>query len=920
MPRSARFRKVIRKPKRLPLRAAPIVAPTGQTVTIGRATETNTASAIGHSKVDFLSLATETNTASAIKPVHSLAIGRATETDTASPLGHAKIGYANRATETNTARPIGHSKVGYPQLATETDTARIVGHSKIGYPQRASETDTASSIGHNKTGTIGRGNETDTASPVRPIRTVNVNRATETNTASSVGHSKTGYANRATETDTARALTKSRAISIGRVTETDTASAIGHGRSINVGRATETDTAYPVGHNKVGYANRATETDTARVIGHAKVGYIGRAIETDTASPMTRGGKTIGVTRATETDTARSITPSHSKAFTGATETNTASQIRYARGATLSRGTETNTARAVGHAKTGYANRATETDTASKLKPSVAVHRATETDTATVIGHNKVRAIGRVTETDTAGSIKPTKARNIGRGSEVDTASVIARGVKTVLVGRATETNTAVLIGHSKARAIVRVVETDTARALVKSRAKSLGVAVELDTARHIGGSKVYVLGTVDIDVDVPDLGFLAFNDTPINVTVTALPVTIAFNVESGEAEQEMPRLIRTQPTRVIAQDILTGAFLHWDLDVSNLEYTKALSGPTTINGEFSNEILDYHDLGLEAWGTWIHIEEDGEIRASGILQPMEVDQHETLRLEALGVSAYPHGIPYLGEYSQVQVDPADVVREIWLHMQSYPDADLGVYITGSTTVKIGDQPPEPDEDGNVDSSLKPYQLVWWEAPDCGNEIGNLAKSTPFDFIEHAQWNIDKTEVLHSIEIGFPRIGDRRFDLRFAQDENLIAAVGPAETPDFYASQIIYMGKGEGREVVRGYAGRRVSNRLRRVVVIDDSMIDNISRANALANGELERRQSFQDITDIEIDSHHENAPLGSFIVGDDIPLDVTVPWLGTVRQWERIVGFTYTPGIETVKLQLRRAESFNYGVAWSPG
>lgn len=409
----------------------------------------------------------------------------------------------------------------------------------------------------------------------------------------------------------------------------------------------------------------------------------------------------------------------------------------------------------------------------------------------------------------------------------------------------------------------------------------------------------------------------------PIDVLVQPLGFEVGFSVDDSAKKQLAKIKITKQPTRVIAQDILTGRFLNWDLEVSNLTLTKTLSGPQVISGEFPNEIRDLADAGLDAWATWIHVEEDGKIRGSGILQPRSVDQGEALSLEAVGVSAYAAGIPYLEEYIKVQIDPADVVREIWRHIQSYPNGNLGVVVRGTTPVRIGQEEvpaPAEGEDTRTDEekARKPYALVWWEAPDSATEIANLAKETPFDYVEREEWNADKTDVLHYIDIGFPRFGRYRDDLRFAQEENLVTAIGPGEATDMYASQVVFIGSGEGRETIRGYAGKPMGGRVRRVVVLDDKSVNTSVRANALSADELLRRQALQDVTEVEIDARHLNARLGSFDCGDDIPVVAEVPWVGSVRQWERVLSYTYSPDAETIRVSLRRSESFTYGTGAS--
>lgn len=413
---------------------------------------------------------------------------------------------------------------------------------------------------------------------------------------------------------------------------------------------------------------------------------------------------------------------------------------------------------------------------------------------------------------------------------------------------------------------------------------------------------------------------------------LATLGAPIRIRYVDSVVEVAAPPPVPPHPTRVIAQNILTGRWLSWDLPVHDLTVTHNLSGPDVISGGFPSEVHDLRDVDLEPWGTWIYVEEDGVIRASGILQPSSVDENEALTLEAVGVTGYAHGIPYLGEFALsgtdpasgttgvgINLDPADIVRAIWAHLQSYPDAKLGVQVTGSTPVRIGTPPKNVDFTTGAGDQVQfvagPYAaLNWWQATDCGDEISKLAKETPFDFVERAAWNANKTAVQQFVDLGYPRIGRRRFDLRFAQDENLLAAIGPEETDNLYASQVVLLGKGEGRDKVRGYAGQRLGTRLRRVAVIDDKTVDSTTRANALASIDLGRRQALQDITEMTARAHHVNAPLGSFVTGDEVLVEAAVPWVGDVRLWQRIQSYTWSPESDAMRLSLRRSDSVQGG------
>lgn len=359
--------------------------------------------------------------------------------------------------------------------------------------------------------------------------------------------------------------------------------------------------------------------------------------------------------------------------------------------------------------------------------------------------------------------------------------------------------------------------------------------------------------------------------------------------------------------TRVIAQNIFTGEFLNWDVPLIGLSVTHTLSGPGMITGTLAPENASLKAL-IQPWVVKLHLEIDKQIRQTGILLPSSAAD-ETITIAAEGMSGYPSGIPYQSGLSQLNIDPLDVVRNIWAHVQSFPFGQLGVQVSDKTTpVRIG---TEVDTDGIG----VPYQLNWWDNKDCGSEINTLATDTPFDYEETSAWNSDKTDVITRIEFGYPRLGRRRLDLRFAQGENIRVVVPIEETADEYASDVTVIGAGEGADALRATASNPVGGRLRRVVQVVDQTLTTLESCQALAADELRRRQaSLIAVNEITVDARHSNAPYGSFRCGDDIRVDAIIPWAGRVSLWHRVTAYTYNADAETIAISLRRSETFRYG------
>lgn len=377
-----------------------------------------------------------------------------------------------------------------------------------------------------------------------------------------------------------------------------------------------------------------------------------------------------------------------------------------------------------------------------------------------------------------------------------------------------------------------------------------------------------------------------------------------------------LPRVGR----RFIVQSALTREILSWSLPIRSPRVTTTLSGPGGLTGKLepaiARDVTSGSNKILEPWGTLLHFEEDGEIRGTYILVPPSTMDSNTWSIEAEGFSTYPHGIPYDGEYSKIGVDPLDVVREIWRHVQSWPSSNLKVVVgTDTTDVRLG-TPAHKDDKGN-DVKEAPYTLNWWDDKKCGEEINTLAKSTPFEYREISSWNEDKTDVRLEIDVDYPRTGTYREDLRFVEGENILLSVPITEADDWYADVVIGNGAGEGRAKIRVKTPAEfhgVLPRLRRVHIYDNPNITDKGEMERITRDEVTRRLAVHEIASIVIDGRHKNAPLGSFQVGDDILVQAEVPWVGRTALKHRIVKYTYDLETDVVQLDLKRSDAFRYG------
>src|SRR5690606_34960272 len=159
----------------------------------------------------------------------------------------------------------------------------------------------------------------------------------------------------------------------------------------------------------------------------------------------------------------------------------------------------------------------------------------------------------------------------------------------------------------------------------------------------------------------------------------------------------------------------------------------------------------------LEEWSTAVYAEADGEIRFGGILRHSSFGDGGEWSIECAGFVGYAKGIPYLETKSWDEVDPLDVVRELWRHVQEFdPKGDLNLGVDDTTSpVRIGKVqkhvPVTAEDAGTGDSEPTPYALNAWEEKDCGDEMDALAKQTPFDYLEEHAWQGDT--IVHRLRL-----------------------------------------------------------------------------------------------------------------------------------------------------------------------
>jgi hypothetical protein len=318
------------------------------------------------------------------------------------------------------------------------------------------------------------------------------------------------------------------------------------------------------------------------------------------------------------------------------------------------------------------------------------------------------------------------------------------------------------------------------------------------------------------------------------------------------------------------------------------------------------------------------------------------------------------------GPTSGKGADPIRIVQDLWAQLQSHPDGDLGVTFAGditsryryanwrnipnfftyapdaSTSVTVN--PPSSataDSHGNYPAKTmmsvvvagtgftkrtKPnlpnflttkirywyHNVYWYENTDIGARIDQYATSTPFDYVERIRWaDADKSDIRLEIVVGYPRLGRRLADLRFAEGENVTQIIAVKRDGEDYANTVTAIGAGDGKDQLRQTVGKR-DGRLRRVLVQTNTSLTDRTRLRSYATASLNTVNQVHDIDALTV-RQHPNAEYGSYEVGDDIPV---VTWRGweQINLWVRITSMAYSPDSDTVVLTTKRSDSFRYG------
>lgn len=178
---------------------------------------------------------------------------------------------------------------------------------------------------------------------------------------------------------------------------------------------------------------------------------------------------------------------------------------------------------------------------------------------------------------------------------------------------------------------------------------------------------------------------------------------------------------------RYIAQRVVgdgaLGNFLDFDVPLIGAAIEENLSGHNALSGTITPEYMrlkgpDGRPI-LEEWGSAIWAESPDGNLWGGILTHSSFDG-PTWSIECTDISALTDSLPYTEARFWVNVDPLDILREIWRYAQAQPASNLQVTIDPTTSpIRLGtdliqrvDFDTEVDVTEDLDESTAPVEVA----------------------------------------------------------------------------------------------------------------------------------------------------------------------------------------------------------------
>src|SRR5699024_2215434 len=243
-------------------------------------------------------------------------------------------------------------------------------------------------------------------------------------------------------------------------------------------------------------------------------------------------------------------------------------------------------------------------------------------------------------------------------------------------------------------------------------------------------------------------------------------------------------------------------------------------------------------------WGSALWVEADGVFYGGRIVTTVEHAERE-IRVACAGVTGYAQDMPWLAPREDlVRVDALALVRKVWAHLQGRTGRDLALDVDELTApVRVGEEERDVEfstGDGqDVSFETGPFRLNPVDTQDLAKTVEDLAADTPFDYVEETRWVGES--IRHRMRLGYPALGVTRSDFVLDTRVNMTVLPTLGFDENEYASEVLLVGAGEGRDAVTAHVPTKPS-RLRRVAIVTDQSLTSKASATRAAREELGSR------------------------------------------------------------------------------
>lgn len=348
---------------------------------------------------------------------------------------------------------------------------------------------------------------------------------------------------------------------------------------------------------------------------------------------------------------------------------------------------------------------------------------------------------------------------------------------------------------------------------------------------------------------------------------------------------------------RYLLQKLPNREMLSWDLPLEEVDLTLSLSAPTVMSASITHERPELVGL-LRPYGCAVWADDGSGDLYGGILTDIDTDGPK-VSLTIAGYAYAPTGQPWTAsEFKGIRVDPLDVVRRIWDRLQSIPNGDLHLEVDSTKSkVLIGEEERDVSfttSDGEeTEFTAGPYKLNYWDTADVGKEFSDMIEEAGASYLERHYW--EDESIRHRLLIDCPSRSVRRDDVRAVVGENVIAPPKLSLPGSGYASEVLVLGAGEGRDAIYASSGPVNTGGLYRATVYSDKSITSKAKAQSVAREQVKRLSGREEqITDLTV-LDHPNMDLRSITPGDVLRVTGDSEWV-KLDTYVKVMDKTFAP------------------------